>query len=591
MIEKLKQANLAHSKKINKIEKIKNSSTPLKGLERLKNGSLLAEDRDFFLKCFGCFYKKQSEDYMIRVRIQDGEITPLQAQKIGEIAKKFGNDYIDLTTRSQIELRFIKEENLYEVLQSLESVGIITYQTGVDNFRGIITDPMAGLSLSSFIDDRILREKIENEFLKTDICSLPRKFNIGICGNIKNTSNVFTQDLGFALAKSNGEYGFRVFMGGRVGMVGKDTKIFVNIDEALKLFQGVKELFKTYGFRDNRNKNRFAFLLNEIGIENFIKALEEYLNYEFKKESELLTQKEINYHLEESLLNKQKAYKFIVPSGIFSGSDMIEAGNLAKHYEGVIKLTFEQNFYIVNCDESIKLTSLYKKYSPNPYFNNLIACAGTKTCAFAVIENKNDAINLANKLNNLVPIDGVVKFHWSACVKGCGIHGVGDFGFEGAKVKKDGKTTTGVHIFINGNSNKEGKKILSVPLEEVDKYILPMMKLYQGNKETYEKWYQKANISEWATAFIMKFNAKFFEFLPKLPLKSQKIEIFEIRELGDKLFYQLTKTHSFDDLYNPQKVKTLKSFKYRDEIHKIIDKMVKGEFKVWSEVLFEMENI
>jgi len=177
--------------------------------------------------------------------------------------------------------------------------------------------------------------------------------------------------------------------------------------------------------------------------------------------------------------------------------------------------------------------------------------------------------------------------HWSACVKGCGIHGVGDFGFEGTKVKIDGKTVEGVNIFIGGNSIKEGKKVLSVPLSELDKYILPMMKLYQG-REPYEKWYEKANISEWAVAFIMKFNAEFFEFLPKLPLKSNKIEFFEIKELGNSLFYQVSGTHAFDDLYRPLKVKSLKEFGYKDEVHQIIDKMVRGDFSVWSEVLSEI---
>jgi len=583
----IKEVYELHSKKINKIEKIKELKTPVQSLQDLSEGKVEKEDRDFFLKAFGCFYKKNTDDYMIRVRIQDGLITPTQAKKIGELAIEYGNDYIDLTTRAQIEFRYIKEENLYKVLKELDSVGITTYQTGVDNFRGIITDPMAGISVSSFIDDTNLRKKLEDVFLGKDIGSLPRKFNMAICGNIKNTSNVFTQDLGFALAKSDGEYGFRVFMGGRVGMIGQDSEIFVNEDEAVMLFKGIKELFTKYGFRDNRNKNRFAFFLKEIGLKNFINELEEYLGYEFRKKSELLTQIEINTHLKEELTNSKTAYKFIVPSGIFSGSLMKEAGEVASKYDGVIKLTFDQNFYITNADESIKESKLYKEFSPSPYLNNLIACAGTKTCSFAVIENKNDAINLAKKLDSLVPQNGIVKFHWSACVKGCGIHGVGDFGFEGAKIKVDGITKEGVHIFIGGNSRKEGKKVLSVVLDELDKYILPMMKLYDDSL-TYEKWYQKANITEWAVAFIMKFNANYFEFLPTLPMKANKIEMFEIKELGNKLFYQIAKTHAFNELFSNEKVKTLKSMGYKDNIHKIIDKMVSGEYMVWSEVLSEI---
>jgi len=64
--------------------------------------------------------------------------------------------------------------------------------------------------------------------------------------------------------------------------------------------------------------------------------------------------------------------------------------------------------------------------------------------------------------------------------------------------------------------------------------------------------------------------------------------MFEIKELGNKLFYQIAKTHAFNELFSNEKVKTLKSMGYKDDIHKIIDKMVSGEYQVWSEVLGEI---
>ncbi|WP_457564950.1 ferredoxin--nitrite reductase [Caminibacter sp.] len=594
MINILQKAKEAHSKKINKIEKIKALSSSQEALERLKSGKLEDIDRDYFLKCFGCFYKKNTNDYMIRVRVK-GSLTPLQAKKVGEIAKNFGKDYIDLTTRMQIELRFIKEENLFEVLSLLDEAGITTYQTGVDNFRGILYDPFAGISKESILNDLVLRDRLEEEIIGKDVCALPRKFNIGICGNIKNTSNVFTQDLGFVLAKRDGKIGYRVFMGGRVGMIGQDSNVFVNEDEAVKLFRGVRELFKTYGFRDNRNKNRFAFLLKEVGLNNFIKALEDFLEIDLKKGGEILTSEKINTSLKENLVNGKEAYKFIVPAGIFSGSDMIEAGKLADEFDGEIKLSYDQNFYITNANETITKSDLYKKYPPNPFKNHMVACAGIKTCAFGVIENKEDAIKLAEELERAVSLDGIVKFHWSACVKGCGIHGVGDFGFEGAKVRTKEGMKQGVHIFIGGNSKKEGKKVLSVPLREVFIHILPIIKLYNERKDrnlTYEEWFEKQEINEWAVGFIMKWNAKVFEFLPSLPLKSKKIEMFEIKEIGNKLFYQLTKINAFDDLFMPLKVHRLKDFGFKGKKeYEIIDKMVSGKYQVWSEVLIELEGI
>ncbi len=594
MVNLLQKKFELRSKKINKIEKIKELKTPKEALESLKNGELSDEDRSFFLKCFGCFYKEKSDDYMIRVRIKEGRLSVKEAMKLGEIAKEYGDDYIDLTTRSQIELRYIKEADLYKVLSLLEEIGITTYQTGVDNFRGIVIDPLAGLSRTSLLDERGLRDFIEDLFLKKDeeIAALPRKFNIGLCGNIKNSSNVYGQDLGFALAKRDGEYGFRVFMGGRVGVIAKDSNIFVNSDEALLLFEGVKELFKEYGFRDNRNKNRFIYLLQEVGLENFIKALEEYCEYEFKRGGEILTWSKVETTLKERLIDGKFAYKFIVPAGIFSGSDMMEAAKLADKYGGFISLTYDQNFYIVGCDESIAESKLYQKYHPSTYNNNLIACAGTKTCSFAVIRNKDDAIELAKSLEELVPLDGEVKFHWSGCIKGCGIHGIGDFGFVGAKVKVDGEVKEGVDIYLGGNSQKEGKRLFKVPLDQLVNYVAPMMKFYKEYKrdgESFEDFLKESSYSIWAYAFIMKLNAIGFEFIPNQHSQANKIEAFEIKEIANQISYKLSKQHSLDNIFEPLVIKSLKDQGFKEPLYQVFDNMLSGKYKSWTEVIGELE--
>jgi ferredoxin-nitrite reductase len=594
MIELLKQKFESRNKKLNKIEKLKELKSPKEAIENLKNLKISEEDRSFFLKCFGCFYKEKTDDYMIRVRIREGKLTPFQAKVIANIAQKYGDDYIDLTTRMQLELRYIKEKDLYKVLSTLENADITTYQTGVDNFRGIVIDPLAGYSKSSIINERDLTRKIENIFLKVDseIASLPRKFNIGLCGNIKNSSNVFGQDLGFALAKRDGEYGFKVFMGGKVGAIAKDSNIFVNKKEALILFKGIKELFKTYGFRDNRIKNRFHFLLKEVGIDNFVKAIEEFCKYEFKKGGEILTSTKIENSLKEELINGKYAYKFIVPAGIFSGSDLMEASILAQDDDAFIALTYDQSFYIVNSQKDITSTSLYKKYSPSTYRNNLIACAGTKTCSFAVIRNKEDAIELAKELEILVPLDGEVKFHWSGCIKGCGIHGLGDFGFVGAKLKVGNEMKEAIEIYLGGNSQKEGKKILKVELSTLSKHIEPMLKFYKEYKkdrESFEKFLKNSSYSIWAYAFIMKINGLGFEFIPNQNSHANKIEFFEIKEIANQISYKLTKQHSLDNIFEPLQIKTLKEQGFKESIHKIFDNMLKGKYKSWTEVLVEFD--
>ena len=134
------------------------------------------------------------------------------------------------------------------------------------------------------------------------------------------------------------------------------------------------------------------------------------------------------------------------------------------------------------------------KQDTNTYSNHQIACAGTATCAFGVIPNKPDAIEMANYLQKEVPIkNGKVRMYWSGCVKGCGIHGVADIGFEGCKAKdEDGNSCYGVHIFLGGKATLEAKeaRVLakSVPLEKAKYIVRDLMIKYRDEKLEFESF-------------------------------------------------------------------------------------------------------
>ena len=83
--------------------------------------SLAEEDASFFFKCFGFFLKKDGL-FMLRIRIPAGQLSAEQAIKLGEVAQTYGEDYIDITTRQQLEFRFLKLEDLYTVLKVLDFV-------------------------------------------------------------------------------------------------------------------------------------------------------------------------------------------------------------------------------------------------------------------------------------------------------------------------------------------------------------------------------------------------------------------------------------------------------------------------------------
>lgn len=507
---KLEEAYELRNKKINKIEKLKEESIPLDFFNSLKELSKLPYEEAFtdaqkkhFLKCFGIYDKGSSDTFAIRIRIPAGQLSVKQALHMAKTCKTYGNDYIDLTTRAQMEFRYLKLPELPTVLEELESVGITTFQTAGDNLRGVTTSPFDGLSKSEKISCRNLVDEIQSVFLKNEdfIGTLPRKFNTSILGDVINDCNIFGHDCAFALAKKDEEYGFNIYVGGKVGVQARPLDIFVKENQVKKVFECLLNLFKIYGFRDNRNKNRLNFLLDAVSLEEFKKALIEESQLELKDAGELLVKEELEFDDISviKLKDNKSAVHFCIPSGVFNGSDLKEAGEIAQELDGEIRLTYEQSFYIICNDndlQKVKDSKLYKKYASyhNIYFNNQIACAGTNECSFGVIANKPDAIDMANYLNKEVPLEnGKVRMYWSACPKGCGIHGVADIGFEGAIAKdEEGNRCDGVKIFLGGKATKsikEARQITkAVTLDEAKVIVKNLISFYKNKKLTNESF-------------------------------------------------------------------------------------------------------
>jgi ferredoxin-nitrite reductase len=303
-------------------------------------------------------------------------------------------------------------------------------------------------------------------------------------------------------------------------------------------------------------------------MENFIDAVKEEAGHSFSTAGTTLVQSRSVAQGSDRVLCKDNrfAYKLIVPSGIFTGSDMIKVANASKKFgSGKIRLSYDQNIYVPHITKEMleafakeEVITRYAKFN-NLYFRDMIACAGSKTCTFGVIENKSDAIEMAEFLSSEVAIESAtVRMNWSGCPKGCGVHGVADIGFEGCKAKDDeGATVDGVNIVVSGKITHIAKeaRILhkALPLMEARyhvKYLLQNYAKFKHATETYEAFddrYLNANYSFQALRFFTTINYllneklgldKVFEF-EKEP-KTYKKENFEVFHFGLQLFKLLT---------------------------------------------------
>ena len=619
-MEALEKALEARSQKVNKVEGTKVLKAPMDVHAKLEEiaaagyEGLAKEDSAYFLKCFGLFDK--GEDFMLRVRIPAGQVTYQQAIRIGEVAKKYGNNYIDITTRMQVELRYLQIEDIAKVLAELKEVGLSTFQTGVDNPRNIVNDPLDGVAYDNIIETKSIIDKLQNIFGENPewISVLPRKFNTGILGSLSNSCNIFGHDCCFVLANKEGEFGFNIYLGARVGIQARDANLFVSIEEVPTFFTSLLNVFKAYGYRDNRNKNRLHFLLQDVGLDAFIEAVKEDAGSEFAPAGVSMVQSQsIALGANKVLQRDGKfAYKLIIPSGIFSGTDLISVANEAQNFaSGNLRFTYDQNVYVIDIPkeklatfEATDVVTSYAEFN-NLYFNDMIACAGTQTCSFGVIPNKPDAIEMAHFLNSEVAIENAnVRMNWSACPKGCGVHGIADIGFEGCKAKDaEGNRVDGVHIFLGGKITREAKEahILhkSLPIVEAKYHVKYLLKTYATHKlraETYEAFddrFLSRNYSFQALGFFTKVNYILndklgldvsFE-LDKEPTTSKREE-YELFTFGLKLFKLLTGEKRFESIsgLKPTLVKPRKIS--RDEVSRLNPKVPAK----LSEVIYNMTH-
>ncbi|MBI1893179.1 MAG: Rieske 2Fe-2S domain-containing protein [Candidatus Rokubacteria bacterium] len=423
------------------------------------------------LKWWGVFFRRHTPGFfMMRIRIPNGITNSAQLRAIGWITKTFGRGIADITTRQQIQLRWVRINDVPAILDRLLEVGLVTLQTGMDNIRNVVGCPVAGLTPNELFDAAPVARAFTAMFVGSKTyTNLPRKFNVTITGCRENCTHTETQDI--ALIPATKELadqkvnGFNVLVGGKNGSGGyriaSPLDLFVRPEEAAEVCSAIVLLFRDHGFREARNKARLAFLLDDWGEQKFRDALAARLGRRFSRAGVDERVPKATDHVG-IFRQKQGGLNYVgllVPVGRVTGEQLPEVARLADAYgTGEIRLTTGQNLIIPHVPDAkigdLLRESLLKvlRYEPSEVFRGLVSCTGIEFCNLAVIETKARALGIAKTLEPKLPNGKPISIHWSGCPAGCGNHTVADIGLLGVKTKVDGEVVDAVDVFIGGSS-------------------------------------------------------------------------------------------------------------------------------------------
>lgn len=221
--------------------------------------------------------------FMLRVRIDGGRLTTDQLRVIGEISQEFARGTADLTDRQNVQYHWIRIEDVPEIWNRLEAVGLSTTEACGDTPRTILGSPVAGIAEDEIIDGSSAIDEIHRLYIGTkEFSNLPRKFKTAISGSPLLDVAHEINDIAF-VGVNHPEHGpgFDLWVGGGLSTnpkIGVRLGAWVPLDEVPDVWAGVIGIFRDYGYRRLRTRARLKFLVADWGQEKFRQVLEdEYL--------------------------------------------------------------------------------------------------------------------------------------------------------------------------------------------------------------------------------------------------------------------------------------------------------------------------
>src|ERR1700759_5812181 len=199
----------------------------------------------------------QLHAYMLRIAVPYGTLSSKQVRKLAHIARVYDKGFGHFTTRQNLQLNWIKQVDVPDILAELASVEMHCIQTSGNCIRNVTADHFAGAAADEIEDPRPLAEIIRQwSSLHPEFVFLPRKFKIAVGGAPRDRAALKFHDMAVEIVKNEaGEIGYRVLFGGGMGRtpyIAYTVGDFVKKQDILSFLEAVMRVYNQSGRRDNK---------------------------------------------------------------------------------------------------------------------------------------------------------------------------------------------------------------------------------------------------------------------------------------------------------------------------------------------------
>ncbi|MGH3278583.1 MAG: MoaD/ThiS family protein, partial [Trebonia sp.] len=435
----------------NSIERLKQDRPPLHVREELpelieRGYEDIPEEDVVRLYWWGLAHDKPKiGTFMVRVKVAGGLVQPGQLRALGEIAKRYGRDEAELTTRQGIQLHWVRMELLPEALAAIEAAGLTTCGAEGDTVRNITSCPVAGLSADEAFDvTPVIGEVAKFFWGNPDFSSLPRKhkYTIAACPAQCNAPEI--HDVALIAVVKDGEPGFGLRIGGGMAntpRISQDIGAFVPLTETVEVLQAVTNAWQTdLRYRVSRAKARIKFMMDDYGPEGVRAKVEAQLGRPLADGTvpgPIAEADHMGVHAQ-----RQQGLSYIgvpVPSGRVTGTLLGQLADLLDDLGADVRFTRQQNLILGNVptgrvgEATARLGEIGLSVGKGRAYARSIACTSHRFCNYSVAETKGKLDEILARLTIRFGAEqiGDLALHVDGCPHACAQHWVGEIGLQG----------------------------------------------------------------------------------------------------------------------------------------------------------------
>ena len=366
-----------------------------------------------------------------RIKLLGGQLTSSQARAIAEAATTCASGVLELTNRSNLQIRGVRARNEAALIAQLLAAGLGPRNPAADDVRNLLLSPAAGLDPAALLDTRPLATQLlalledSAEFHR-----LSAKFALQLDGGEALAMLQPPHDLW--LSALPGEPQLLAF--GLAGCPSDAPLAAVPVEHAVALVQGVLRLFLELA---GPEQSRMRHLLSELPAADFIDQLQARLPFALLRDAAISAWRRAEAVCTAPigvLPQRQSALRMVAAGGRLGrigASQLMALADLAEQQgDATLRFTPWQGLLLPNVPAAqsarvlAALAALDLLTDPAEPLTRIIACTGSAACVKGLADCKADALLLAARLRTS---SARPQIHLSGCSRSCACAHVAPF--------------------------------------------------------------------------------------------------------------------------------------------------------------------